>query len=183
MKQQAEGVGGREEEEREKNLEGKLKEGVKEGKDGNWEERRLSEGNWEGRRYSEGNLREEEEEGGKELRCSQCGRRKEKTIFLRKPLPTEEKTFGDPGRGGIGKGSSAIMMMPADKMQNGKVGQHKGGQVDKLQQGGQVEKQERRKKESPGSSDNPAEKRQVCVFTPEHVAFGKYTFEPHTMFR
>ena len=62
MKEQGEGEGGIEEEERE--------------------------GNWEGRRYFEGKLKAE---GG---RCSRCGRRNEKIIFLR-PLPQEhEKTFG-----------------------------------------------------------------------------------------
>ena len=148
MKEQGEGEGGgqEEEEQREGNWEGRTIERIR--REEKEEEKR--EVNWEGRKYFEGKSKEE-------LRCSQCGRRKEKIILLR-PLPREQaKTFG----GGVEKGSSTTMMMHADQLQ--------------LQGGGkQVEKQERRKKESGGSSfetsgshksfETAAEKRQVGIF-------------------
>ena len=152
MKEQAEGVAGREREEID--WEEKLKEEEEERKElrENWEGRRhfaekskeKEEGkelrrNWKGRRFWEGKLKEEV---GKELRCSQCGRRKEKIVFLRKPFPGEEKTFGYPGCGEIEKGSSAMMMMQGDTLKGGKV--------------------EREEKDSPGRSESSSsEKRQV----------------------
>ena len=135
MKEQGEGEGGREGEKRKRYWEGRIIQRI--GREENEEEERG--GNWEGRKYLE-------EKSKAELRCSQCGRRKEKIIFLR-PLPREqEKTFG----GGVEKGSSATMTNHSDQLQGG---------------GKEVEKQERRKKESGGSSfENTSEKRQVGIF-------------------
>ena len=168
MKEQCEGEGGGQEEEenRERNWEGRIIERIR--REEKEEEKR--EVNWEGRKYFEGKSKEE-------LRCSQCGRRKEKIILLR-PLPREQaKTFG----GGAEKGSSTTMMMHADQLQ--------------LQGGGkQVEKQERRKKESGGSSfetsgshksfETAAEKRQVWHLAHTYLVFILlvFAFEPHTMF-
>ena len=177
MKEQAEGVAGREGEEidweeKSKEEEEEERKELRENWEGNWvggrnleEKSKEEEGkelreNWEGRRFLEGKLKEEEEgkelrgnreggrfweekskeEVGKELRCSQCGRRKEKIILLRKPFPGEKKTFGNPGCGGIEKRSSAMMMMHGDKLKGGKV--------------------EKEEKDSPGRSES-SEKRQV----------------------